>query len=154
MGKSKRIGKRLKAFVDGLSPEEAREQLILAYLQMEKCIRVLRGHDAEPVEMLDNGRQTDLELFYRCKKVRAELDMAEKENASHDSSVWPYVKDTIDFYEREYTKHQNRCEDKSVGTMKYKVEVDMSDAEVKLSGIKDALHDIDALCGKISSIFK
>lgn len=78
MGKNKRIGKRLKAFVDRLSPEEAREQLVLAYLQMEKCIRVLRGHDVEPVEMLDNGRQTDLELFYRCKKVRAELDMAEK----------------------------------------------------------------------------
>lgn len=154
MGKSKRIRKRLKAFVDGLSPEEAREQLVLAYLQMEKCIRVLRGHDVEPVEMLDNGRQTDLELFYRCKKVRAELDMVEKENISHDSSVWPYVKDTIDFYEREYTKHQNRCEDKSVGSMKYKVGVDMSDAEVKLNGIKESLREIDALYGKVIGLFK
>ena len=75
MGKSKRLRNRLTAFVSQLSPDQVREQLVLAYLQMEKCRKVLRGHDVEPVEMMDNGDSVDLELFYLCKKVRAELDL-------------------------------------------------------------------------------
>lgn len=73
MGKSKRLRKRLTAFVNQLTPDQVREQLVLAYLQMEKCKNVLKGYDVEPVEMMDNGDSSDLELFYRCKKVAEEL---------------------------------------------------------------------------------
>ena len=73
MGKSKRLRKRLTAFVNQLTPDQVREQLVLAYLQMEKCQSVLKGYDVEPVTMMDNGCSSDLELFYRCKKVAEEL---------------------------------------------------------------------------------
>lgn len=62
-------------FVSRLRPSEAREQLSLAYLQMERCIQVLKGEDVEPVEMLDNGASSDLELFYRCRKAAEELSL-------------------------------------------------------------------------------
>lgn len=75
MGKSKRLRKRVTAFVNELTPDQVREQLVLAYLQMEKCRDVLNGHHVEPVDMMDNGDSTDLELFYQCKKVRAEIDL-------------------------------------------------------------------------------
>lgn len=127
MGKSKRLRKRLQAFVDGLTPDEAREQLVLAYLQMEKCISVLRGYDVEPVGMLDNGECTDLELFYRCKKVRAELDLAEKENLHADNA--------------------------KTGGISYRVSLDTSDIDRKLEHVKDTLSEIDKLCSKIV-IFK
>lgn len=73
MSKSKKLRKRLTKFVNSLGPDEAREQLLLAYLQMERCRQVLRGEDVEPVTMADNGESTDLELFYQCKKVAEEL---------------------------------------------------------------------------------
>lgn len=73
MSKSKRLRKRLTAFVNQLTPDQVREQLVLAYLQMEKCKNVLKGYDVEPVEMMDNGESSDLELFYRCKKSAEEL---------------------------------------------------------------------------------
>ena len=73
MGKIGKLRKKFTAFVDQLSPDQVREQLILAYLQMEQCQRVLRGEDVEPIEMLDNGESSDLELFYRCKKAAEEL---------------------------------------------------------------------------------
>lgn len=73
MSKIKRLRKRFAAFVNQLTPDQIREQLVLAYLQMELCQRVLRGEDVEPVEMMDNGESSDLELFYRCKKVADEL---------------------------------------------------------------------------------
>lgn len=56
-----------------MSDDEVRKQLVLAYLQMEKCQQVLRGENVEPVAMKDNGMSSDLELFYLCKKVREEL---------------------------------------------------------------------------------
>lgn len=58
----------IEKFVDGLTPEEIKEQLKLAYIQMERCKQVLNGADVEPVEMMDNGLSSDLELFYSCKK--------------------------------------------------------------------------------------
>ena len=73
MSKIKRLKKRFTAFVNQLSPDQVREQLVLAYIQMEKCQAVLKGYDVEPVEMMDNGESSDLELFYRCKKVAEEL---------------------------------------------------------------------------------
>lgn len=73
MSKNKKLKKRFTAFVNQLSPDQVREQLVLAYLQMERCQQVLRGEDVEPVAMKDNGESSDLELFYTCKKVREEL---------------------------------------------------------------------------------
>ena len=61
-------------FVNGLTEEEARKELVLAYLQMERCMDVLKGVDVEPVEMKDNGESSDLELFYQCKKMRDEFE--------------------------------------------------------------------------------
>jgi hypothetical protein len=74
MKKARKLRKRFNAFVNQLSPDECREQLVLAYLQMERCQDVLRGEDVAPVEMEDNGLSSDLELFYLCKKVREELE--------------------------------------------------------------------------------
>ena len=73
MSKLKKLKKRLTAFASQLTPDECREQLVLSYLQMERCQQVLRGEDVEPVTQMDNGESSDLELFYLCKKVREEL---------------------------------------------------------------------------------
>ena len=73
MSKEKKLRKKFTAFASQLSPDECREQLVLAYLQMERCQQVLRGEDVEPVAMKDNGESSDLELFYLCKKVAEEL---------------------------------------------------------------------------------
>ena len=73
MGKIGKLRKKFTAFVNQLSPDQVREQLILAYLQMEQCQRVLRGENVEPLTMLDNGESSDLELFYQCKKSAEEL---------------------------------------------------------------------------------
>lgn len=62
--------KIINYFVANLSEKEAREQLSLAYQQMELCLEVLGGNGkVEPVAMKDNGLSSDLELFYTCKKL-------------------------------------------------------------------------------------
>lgn len=63
------------AFVDSLTEEEVRHELLQAYIQMERCIEVLDGKDVEPTEMRDNGRSSDLELFYTCKRKAQDLAM-------------------------------------------------------------------------------
>lgn len=73
MSKTKKLRKKFAAFASQLSPDECREQLVLAYLQMERCQQVLRGENVEPVAMKDNGESSDLELFYCCKKAAEEL---------------------------------------------------------------------------------
>ena len=73
MSRFKNLKKDFTKFVSQLSPDEVREQLVLAYLQMEKCQEVLKGTDVEPEKMMDNGESSDLELFYRCKKNAKEL---------------------------------------------------------------------------------
>lgn len=73
MSRFKNLKKDFTKFVSQLSPDEVREQLVLAYLQMEKCQEVLKGNDVEPEKMMDNGESSDLELFYRCKKNAKEL---------------------------------------------------------------------------------
>lgn len=78
------LEKKFRHFVGGLSAEAVREELVLAYLQMERCQQVLMGDDVEPVEMKDNGESSDLELFYRCKKARAELDLLNEELMNGD----------------------------------------------------------------------
>lgn len=78
MGKIGKLRRKFTAFVNQLSPDQVREQLVLAYLQMEKCQTVLKGYDVEPVEMMDNGESSDLELFYRCKKAAEELGYLNK----------------------------------------------------------------------------
>ena len=65
--------KIINYFVANLSEKEAREQLSLAYQQMELCLEVLSGKQyVEPIAMKDNGLSSDLELFYKCK-VAADL---------------------------------------------------------------------------------
>lgn len=62
--------KTIDYFVASLSEKEAREQLSLAYQQMELCLDVLNGKKGiKPIAMQDNGLSTDLELFYTCKRV-------------------------------------------------------------------------------------
>lgn len=68
--------KIINYFVASLSEKEAREQLSLAYQQMELCIDVLSGdNNVKPVMMKDNGLSTDLELFYKCKEVAGILNI-------------------------------------------------------------------------------
>ena len=61
-------------FVASLSEADARKELVSAYMMMERCQQVLKGEDVEPVEMMDNGESSNLELFYRCRKLREECD--------------------------------------------------------------------------------
>lgn len=76
--------KGFQSFVCSLSDGVARNELALAYMQMERCIQVLRGEDVEPVAMMDNGESSDLELFYMCKKVREELDYVKGGGDGHE----------------------------------------------------------------------
>lgn len=87
MSKISKLRKKFTAFVNQLSPDQVREQLILAYLQMEQCQRVLRGVDVEPVEMLDNGESSDLELFYQCKKTAEELSYLNEMASKPDKTI-------------------------------------------------------------------
>lgn len=73
MSRDEELKEKITALVNQLSPDEVREHLVLAYLQMDRCQQVLKGCDVEPI-MIDNGGEIDLELFYRCKKVRKELE--------------------------------------------------------------------------------
>ena len=73
MSNTEKLREKFSTFVNQLSPDQVREQLILSYLQMERCQQVLQGEDVEPVVMMDNGESSDLELFYRFKKVSEEL---------------------------------------------------------------------------------
>lgn len=62
--------KTIDYFVANLSGKEVREQLSLAYQQMELCLDVLNGKKGiKPIVMKDNGLSTDLELFYKCIEV-------------------------------------------------------------------------------------
>ena len=79
MGKIGKLRKKFTAFVNQLSPDQVREQLVLAYLQMEQTQRVLRGENVEPLTMLDNGESSDLELFYQCKKSAEDLHYLNEE---------------------------------------------------------------------------
>lgn len=78
MSKTNKLKKKFSAFVSELSLDECREQLVLAYIQMERCGQVLRGEEVDPVSMRDNGESTDLELFYQCRKVADELSYLNK----------------------------------------------------------------------------
>lgn len=86
MGKIGKLRKKFTAFVNQLSPDQVREQLILCYLQMERCQQVLRGEDVEPVVQMDNGESSGLELFYMCKKVREELDYLNQNEGKQDEN--------------------------------------------------------------------
>lgn len=87
MANKKKLRKKFTEFVNRMSDDEVRKQLVLAYLQMEKCQQVLRGEDVEPVDMKDNGMSSDLELFYLCKKVREELDFSDDNDECDDDGI-------------------------------------------------------------------
>lgn len=84
---SKKLKKKFTSFVWDLSEIQAREQLVLAYLQMERCQQALRGENVEPVEMMDNGMSSDLELFYQCKKMYQELASNADDGVSISTSI-------------------------------------------------------------------
>ena len=75
---------KFRAFVNTLSEKEARKELVLAYLQMERCQQVLEGEDVKPVTMKENGLDSDLELFYMCKKKY--LESVESQNPKKESN--------------------------------------------------------------------
>ena len=110
MSKIKRLKKRFTAFVNQLTPDQVREQLILAYLQMEKCQAVLKGYDVEPETMMNNGESSDLELFYRCKKAAEELACLNQ--MVHDGKEialllnWPYIEDVLVEFEKGFAKQK------------------------------------------------
>lgn len=108
MSKTNKLKEKFSAFVSELSLDECREQLVLAYIQMERCGQVLRGEEVGPVSMRDNGESTDLELFYQCKKVADELSYLNK--MVHDG--------------------------KKVGTLKLEVKVDTRNFKNELDKIK------------------
>lgn len=87
MSKINKLRKKFTAFVNQLSPDQVREQLILAYLQIEQCQRVLQGKNVEPFEMLDNGESSDLELFYQCKKAAEELSYLNEMVSKPDKTI-------------------------------------------------------------------
>lgn len=124
MGKGLR--KRLADFVGRMSEQEVREQLVLAYLQMERCNRILRGEQVEPVDMLNNGKNSDLELFYMCKKVREELD---------------YLMCELERSERLHASAKG-AGDLKRGPVVVKVGLDISDVEEKLLMVNDMLDKI------------
>lgn len=73
--------KIINNFAASLSEKEAREQLSLAYQQMEICKEVLKGNGrVGPVAMKDNGLSSDLELFYTCKRVYNDLYVPKRAN--------------------------------------------------------------------------
>ena len=78
--------KELKAFVSGLSASSARRELLLAYEMMEDCTAILRGETPPvPVEMLDNGLSSDLELYYTCIERMEQVRELKKRR-----SIWPW----------------------------------------------------------------
>lgn len=87
MRKIGKLRKKFTAFVNQLSPDQVREQLVLAYLQMEQTQRVLRGENVEPLTMLDNGESSDLELFYQCKKAAEELSYLNEMVSKPDKTI-------------------------------------------------------------------
>lgn len=142
MGKRKGQRKRLEDFVSRMSEQEAREQLVLAYRQMERCIGVLRGENTQPVNMLSNGEDSWLELFYLCRKVRKELDLLESEDRRrHDWGAWPYIEDEIKKYETAYNSVRSG-DNLNHGTVVLKVDLDISDVEDKLLRVNDMLDNI------------
>lgn len=100
MGKN--VNKTIRAFVAGLSEEDARRELTLAYMQMERCQDVLRGKDVEPLKMKDNGLSSDLELFYLCRKSAEELDylnnLVEAGDGGAQSVLLPSVGEKVYYY--------------------------------------------------------
>lgn len=97
--KTKAMKERFSRFIDGLSEEEVRHELLQAYLQMERCQRVLEGRETSPVTMRDNGLSSDLELFYMCRKRMAEL---KGEPESKESAAWPEIESKLNELESRY----------------------------------------------------
>lgn len=97
-----RLRRRFEEFAGRLTPGECREQLVLAYLQMERCIRVLRGEKTEPVEMADNGESTDLELFYACRKRVEELAWMQAELQGAETALEEALRAVDEMYDERF----------------------------------------------------
>ena len=128
MSKIKRLKKRFTAFVNQLTPDQVREQLILAYLQMETCKNALKGYDVEPVEMMDKGESSDLELFYRCKKAAEEL-------ACLNDELFHLKEDYLHLKAEDFLKGQNNH-----GRVPFTVKVDVSEEVKRLKKIAESFN--------------
>lgn len=130
MGKIGKLRKKFTAFVNQLSPDQVREQLVLAYLQMEQSQRVLRGEDVEPLTMLDNGECSDLELFYRCKKAAMEL-------ACLNDELFHLKEDYLHLKAEDFLKGQNNH-----GRIPFTVKVDVSEEVKRLKKIAESFKEL------------
>lgn len=130
MGKIGKLRKKFTAFVNQLSPDQVREQLVLAYLQMEQSQRVLRGEDVEPLTMLDNGECSDLELFYRCKKASEEL-------ACLNDELFHLKEDYLHLKAEDFLKGQNNH-----GRIPFTVKVDVSEEVKRLKKIAESFKEL------------
>ena len=130
MGKIGKLRKKFTAFVNQLSPDQVREQLVLAYLQMEQSQRVLRGEDVEPLTMLDNGECSDLELFYRCKKAAEEL-------ACLNDELFHLKEDYLHLKAEDFLKGQNNH-----GRIPFTVKVDVSEEVKRLKKIAESFKEL------------
>lgn len=102
-GKKDDIRERFRRFVDNLDEKTARHELVMAYMQMERCQRILEGKDVSPVTMMDNGLSSDLELFYMCKKRMEELEQAQRKGGPGLLKVHPaYDRDMFDRIDRDF----------------------------------------------------
>jgi len=69
------MGKKIK--LSELSKTVLIEQLKLCWKHFHVCAQALDGANVQPVELIacdELGDSDDLELFYKCKKIREEWD--------------------------------------------------------------------------------
>jgi len=101
----------IRDFVFSLSEKDVRRELLRAYTQMERCKEVLSGKDTEPVEMMDNGESTDMELFYTCKKKAEEIALLEEQlrgECAYTMSLDGNYTDTLVQYVRKQRNKQHK----------------------------------------------
>ena len=60
--------------VADLSDDQKGEQLLLCYEMFRRCLSLLSGVDADPVDLTDTAEldSDDMELYYKCRKIYEE----------------------------------------------------------------------------------
>lgn len=148
MSKNKKLRKKINAFVNQLTPDEIREQLVLAYMQMERCLKVLKGECVEPVPMEDNGLSSDLELFYACKKNAEELKYLNGIVSKKDSKRITFDLDINCDEAMEKIKAVSNCFNHFMNDSAIKMKYFPNQKAVEFSGLKDLdafAIDVDVL---------
>ena len=137
MGKTKKIKKKFATFANQLSPYECQRQLVLAYLQMERCMQVLRGADVEPVAVKGSGASPGMELFYMCKKIREELDyLNHEENPQNEHEQDEYnLSAVVDIDTPELNKHLKELKKALGGILPTEYDENLEDEVVRMKRI-------------------